>query len=364
MKLSELIVGDPIGHYSIVRVEGIYKGIPAPPSELDDLDLSVTSGVVSAQNLDDLKSQIQDIVEWSNSRGQYSGTKRVTAKNYLRVNSFSTANEQIRGKLVSAPMIIRHDGREYIPVAEESGRKTGPSVMKTLKSILFNFKFRGLSTDAIKNSLTESEIQSLKYIMRRGGFRPKLEKTDSNVAYLKYLLKGLVLWVFKNSNRVKVNDIDLAGAKLVVSQNSEPELIFAGKSENVVKYDRYYFIIPHGIPVDWSDLPSLVAFDYSQDLKELYEKLDKTFTEVDSKNVESHEVVQEKIGNKPELIKELVDFEYQIFFYEGWFIGLPKRLYGVDLATRDVINEDGVIRDVSCDVVELEIEESYADRRQ
>jgi hypothetical protein len=44
--------------------------------------------------------------------------------------------------------------------------------------------------------------------------------------------------------------------------------------------------------------------------------------------------------------------------FEGWFYGLPHALGPIDLATTDVIEMPGVIRDLSRDVVEGEIKET------
>jgi len=48
---------------------------------------------------------------------------------------------------------------------------------------------------------------------------------------------------------------------------------------------------------------------------------------------------------------------YNVVEYEGWFYGLPHSLGPIDLQTVDVIEIPGVIRDVSADVVEREIQE-------
>jgi len=49
--------------------------------------------------------------------------------------------------------------------------------------------------------------------------------------------------------------------------------------------------------------------------------------------------------------------DYNIVAYEGWYFGLPHLLGPVDLQTVDVIEMPGVIRDLSADVVEREIQE-------
>jgi len=51
---------------------------------------------------------------------------------------------------------------------------------------------------------------------------------------------------------------------------------------------------------------------------------------------------------------------YNVVEYEGWFYGLPQSLGTLDLTSTDVIEVPGVIRDLSREVVELEIRELYS----
>ena len=55
---------------------------------------------------------------------------------------------------------------------------------------------------------------------------------------------------------------------------------------------------------------------------------------------------------------------YNIVSYEGWIYGLPMSLGNVDLMEVDAIGLEGVIRDVSRQVVENEINDLVAARRQ
>ena len=63
-------------------------------------------------------------------------------------------------------------------------------------------------------------------------------------------------------------------------------------------------------------------------------------------------------GARPRLVGAVE--AYNVLEYEGWFYGVPQALGNIDLATTDVVEMPGVIRDLSRDVVESEIRETRA----
>jgi hypothetical protein len=69
-----------------------------------------------------------------------------------------------------------------------------------------------------------------------------------------------------------------------------------------------------------------------------------------------------EVMSVPQLVGTIED--YNIVSYEGVFYGLPQALGSIDLTQTDVIEMEGVIRDVSRQVVENEIQDLVAMRRQ
>lgn len=49
------------------------------------------------------------------------------------------------------------------------------------------------------------------------------------------------------------------------------------------------------------------------------------------------------------------DYGYNIILYEGWYYGVPQKLGSIDLTQIDILELDGVIRDVSKEAVEVEV---------
>jgi hypothetical protein len=66
----------------------------------------------------------------------------------------------------------------------------------------------------------------------------------------------------------------------------------------------------------------------------------------------------------PILLGTMEAERYNLVAYEGWVYGLPQGLGDIDLAKVDVMEMQGVIRDVSRDAVESEVVSRSKDHRQ
>jgi hypothetical protein len=347
--------------YHIVEEDGEYFVTSSPQAydkncELVDLDISFRADSISAA-----RSLIDEAVEWANSRGQFSGNRpRAGDQSYLRANSFATASEQIKGKMVGGADILKMNGRNYsVLQTRKPGRSTSKSfriiVVATLK-ILKLCASGKLTLSRLKASLSNDEIRELKKLLVSGSGRPiTMAGTgkSKNSQMLMYALVGIAKKFIPRISRSH-SGFNRKQELLVIGKECTPDLIFAGKNENVVKLDQYFFVIPHGVPVDWEDINAISQFEFSPSLKELYAKLDKKFDdrEADTSNYKDELSL---LHDPPQVVKEIRDRGYRIVSYEGWFVGLPERLFNVDLREVDIVAEEGVIRDVSMEVVELEI---------
>lgn len=138
------------------------------------------------------------------------------------------------------------------------------------------------------------------------------------------------------------------------------ELIRTIGVNNIVRYDGWFYVVPHQCGViRWGEedprvFPGVVVAASAREAVAIAER---ALTEAPRRR--SERALLSDSENKgratPLLIKAVGN--YNIVEYEGWYYGLPHALGRVDLEKVDVIEMKGVIRDVSAEVVEREIQE-------
>ena len=120
-----------------------------------------------------------------------------------------------------------------------------------------------------------------------------------------------------------------------------------------------YYAIPFGCPVDWQEdnISAIQGVLVGDRPKEIIERIRASIdfgAQADNERVD-HTHSDEVIDSSPRLISSIDG--YNIIFFEGWFYGISQSLGDIDLTEVDVMEMDGVIRDVSQDAVESEIYE-------
>ncbi len=158
-----------------------------------------------------------------------------------------------------------------------------------------------------------------------------------------------------------------------VSKGAVPELLRSIGTYNLVQFDGYCYAVPQAFgAVDWgqTDLTRKPDVFISRSVREVVRKVERTLgmapraERIRAKAMKSQTspspVIQLAVAPStaaatPRLVSTVDN--YNIVEYEGWFYGLPHTLGPIDLATTDVIEMPGVIRDLSRDVVEGEIRE-------
>jgi hypothetical protein len=153
-----------------------------------------------------------------------------------------------------------------------------------------------------------------------------------------------------------------------ISKGVQPTLLTSLARYNVVEYDGLFFGIPQGLTFDWDD-PSAVSQpgvivaanvqDVLQSIPDCRQARDSAQAGV---AIERGSGPACEVVHVPILVGAVED--YNLVSYEGFVYGIPQSLGDVDLAEVDVISLDGVIRDVSRQVVENEINDLVATRRQ
>ena len=373
MKRGEqnISVKEVVGPYNLIELhDSRFLAIPDVVDGKSVEELESSAGAIFGESLQDLREKIDDTLNWANSRGQLE--KATTSQNavFMQANSFAVAREQIKGKLLSGNTVHGDDGKNYIIHGREqkefktnwyqSFRDVCSFGRAVIRAVVRFVRTRDLT--AVKASFNAKQTKALKRIIIKGsgGNRALSVRTTPYKTIVWVAVLGVyreILGMISHKETREFNQDNKVS--MVVGANCEPEMIFAGKSENVIKLDRYYFVVPHGVPVDWSDLELLGRFPHSPNLKTLYETLDKTFDTRGSRSGaggKSKELLT--VYSEPEVVKELLEYGYRIVLFEGWYIGVPERLFDVDLTKQDILSEPGVIRDVAKEVVELEIVET------
>jgi hypothetical protein len=146
-----------------------------------------------------------------------------------------------------------------------------------------------------------------------------------------------------------------------LTRSAVPELVRSVGSTNIVRYDGYYYLVPQRLgSVRWGEedvasLPGVVIAPSARDAFAIAEGAAYTVQPQSKPAREAIPKERNKSHSVPLLRKTVGN--YNIVEYEGWYYGLPHSLGPIDLQKVDVIEIPGVIRDVSADVVEREIQE-------
>jgi hypothetical protein len=150
--------------------------------------------------------------------------------------------------------------------------------------------------------------------------------------------------------------------RVASSQSAVPELIGNKGSNNVVAFDGRFYVVPYsaGVINNWAaeDVAGLPGVAVARTGKEAFAIAAARAGEAGIRAKEEKTDLLDAPRprfSQPRLVKTVE--EYNIVEYEGWYYGMPHALGTIELEKVDVIEMPGVIRDVSADVVEREIQE-------
>jgi hypothetical protein len=155
----------------------------------------------------------------------------------------------------------------------------------------------------------------------------------------------------------------------VMTKDVQPSLLTTINNFNVVEYDGAFYGLPHGLSFEWGEtnaaaLPEVIV---AASAREVIATI-KARAEPTKRDSATTEIADRgsgpagEVSHVPILVGSLEG--YNIVSYEGWIYGLPMSLGDVDLMEVDAIGLQGVIRDVSRQVVENEINDLVAAMRQ
>lgn len=152
------------------------------------------------------------------------------------------------------------------------------------------------------------------------------------------------------------------------SKGAQPTLLTSLARYNVVEFDGLFFGIPQELTFDWDDpnsssQPGVILARNVQDvLRSIPDGRQERDRAQEAVAADKGSGPAGEVLHTPVLIGAIEN--YNLVSYEGFVYGVPQSLGDIDLAEVDVIGFDGVIRDVSRQVVENEINDLAALRRQ
>lgn len=361
--------------HAIVRFKGRFYAVP---HALGDIDLGAPGaadvpGIIAADREDALLVEIEHAKQWANSRGQYDAQERQrVAGSLYRVDSVSTVETQNQVALAERPFVVQFKG-EYFTIERDkleptttvpnqvqapSGNALGPRTML----------HRLADTMPLRVSAELRSIwRSRKHTVPHADGRPAPLDVITTVA------GGLFDRYVLGRRPTLAAGVPVPGSNCEVikarSKDVQPSLLTTVGNYNVVEFDGMFYGLPHGLAFDWEDsnaeaLPGVIV---CASAREVLANVRAMIQTADRQRDESESLVRGsgpagETSNVPRLIASLEG--YNIVSYEGWIYGLPWSLGEIDLAEVDVIGLEGVIRDVSRDVVENEINDLIAARRQ
>jgi radical SAM superfamily enzyme YgiQ (UPF0313 family) len=375
----------------VIFYNGWYFGVPKALGDIDFAapDVLKMPGIIRFSSEEEVIEAIKEIAQWANSRGQYDDQKKQRdAGSYMRVDSIGETT--LSSALPLKPKILQF-GESFIAVdqlalveafssnhigfkdlkqcdsspAESSRPITNGSLVRRLVG--------RLPPPVVERVRSHIRQQSFSYGLAQG---PLVNKSDGQLATM--LAKALFdTYIMRPCNRLKNSimgnsvtqasevRVQLEGKDYavisVLTKFAQPELMWTIGAFNIVKFDGMFYGVPHGTSIDWEsgDLSKIPGMLVGKKVAEIVSVIENHSNTSEPTNTSPRQYTSNafdtKISSSQVLLGTLKSECYDIVSYEGWVYGLPHSLGTIDLSQVDVIEMQGVIRDVSRDAVESEI---------
>ena len=353
----------------------------AVPIALGDVDLSLPDsinapGVLSADDETVLLVDLEHAKAWANSRGQYDAQERQRIAGSLYRAGSAIGDERKEVVLASRPVVVMLNG-EFVGI--ERDRLTQPKTAAGYTAQQLTEATRlthggarqttPLYRRVAKAVLPKEVLHELRSIWPSRGQPAWTNGRPSPWKIVSAFASSIRVRVSSapNVERVPIPDTGLFAVR-ATSKDAQPTLLTALNTYNLVEYDGVFYGLPHGLNYNWEDpgassQPGVIMANNAQEAMRLIRE----HTRVSAATTTS--AVAEKgsgpageITKVPKLLGSIEN--YNIVSYEGFIYGIPQILGNIDLVETDVIEMEGVIRDVSRQVVENEIRDLVAMGRQ
>ncbi len=381
-------LGDPpkllhdLETHTILFYDGWYYGVPHAIGKVDitNLDTSKMSGIVRHSTEQGVIEVIEEASHWANTRGQYDAQeKQRKGGSYMRADS--ALGESSLNSIPDRLRIIRYDG-QYIAVSQRNLREAFATTrfgLREDKAERVEFEARS-PMRKLASRLPPSIQQEIRRLIRlqsfeRGeSFTPLITKPDYSL--ISMLWQGAIREYIKAPLNRLLSTSPLAHAQerdavaitgencsviSVTTKNALPELMWTIENYNLVKFDGKFYGIPHGTRIDWenADTDDLSGVFVSKTIRDVVQCIETVTGKPVMNLASSANVAFKAITPVVESVatqKLLGSIDgYNVVSYEGWIYGIPQSAGPIDLTETDVMGMEGVIRDVSRDVVENEI---------
>lgn len=367
--------------HDIVFYDGWYYGIPHALGAVDvtQPDAAGMSGVIKHATEQGVTGVIEEASRWANTRGQYDAQEKQRAGGtYMR--AASALGETDPGAVPDKPRILRFENL-YIAVSQQAlDSAFDASRFAKIGGGSTPVEFEARSPmRRLASKLPPAIQQEVRRLIRMQSFEqgsdsgPLITKADRSLvgmlwrgavrAYVKTPINRLLgrlppSMQAREGVAVEGEDFVIMSA---ITKNALPELMWTIDQYNLVKYDGVFYGLPHGLPVDWenSDVGSLPGVFVGKTIREVVQRIESMVRKSTEQLPTSQAPATRATGpagestGAPVLMGTLEG--HNIVSYEGWIYGIPQSAGPIDLTETDVMEMQGVIRDVSRDVVESEI---------
>jgi hypothetical protein len=302
----------------------------------------------------------------------------------------SALGESELGAVPDRPRIIRYDGH-YIAISQQTLRGAfDPTRFGLRESKAERVEFEARSPmRKLASRLPPSIQQEIRRLIRLQSFEqgssssPLITQPDRGLlamlwqgainAYIKAPLKRLLSAspaVESPSRESVMIEGENCAVISVTSKNALPELMWTIGNYNLVKFDGKFYGLPHGLPIDWdnADVGSLPGVFVGKTIRDVVQHIEVAMAQPVPASSGNGAPTTRATGpagestGAPVLLGTLEG--YNVVSYEGWIYGIPQSAGQIDLTETDVMEMDGVIRDVSRDVVESEILDRIKSRQR
>jgi radical SAM superfamily enzyme YgiQ (UPF0313 family) len=349
-----------------------YYAVPLALGEVDLEDPATANlpGVFSTDDETTLLVEIEHGKSWANSRGQYDAQERQRIAGSL-YRAGSALGDERQDTAVAPRAVVVALNREYIALERDKieALVAAPAAGVAAALALPSRRQAPLYRRIAKVMLGRENVRSI-WPSRHGPAAWKEGDTSSLQSATNFGSTSKASDIATPSPaRLPVENTELFAIR-AISKGAQPAMLttFNEYKYNLVEYDGVFYGLPYGLAYDWEDpdaasMPGVIVAESAQKAMRLIRERTRT-------SATKKPVVEAKKGSGPageisrvpQLLGAIDD--YNIVSYEGFVYGLPQALGPIDLTETDAIEIEGVIRDVSQQVVENEIRDLQAMRRQ
>ena len=335
-----------------------YYAVPLALGEIDlkNPESADSQGVLAADNETLLRVELEHAKSWADTRGQYDAQERQRIAGSLYRAGSAIGDEHKAAAVASRALIVKCD-REFIAIERdrlEALRALAPVAEPAPSAPLQSAP----PSDRTARSLWPSRQEPAAW---KDGDTSPLQNATAFASGTNAPSRPA-----PSTAPAPIQDTEFVAIR-AITKGAEPSMLTSLHDYNLVEYDGLFYGLPHGLAFDWED-PSaasqsgvIVADSAQKAMRRIRERSHRRGPVTTVAVAERGSGPVGEVSKVPKLLDTMEG--YNIVSYEGFVYGLPQALGPIDLTQTDAIEIEGVIRDVSRQVVENEILDLIAARR-